>query len=239
MLSAWWYTNQSYFGKLPPSYFAAQRASSIGGTVPLHVDSIREQGVPIKEMKVTADPMIRAPLGIMSGAMALLQTSRTTTYGEPTLGATNAGIQSTMVARMSQLQMLGLPHQLKLDFPPKFSGQQYLAVRAWLMETWINLVTTENDMDFRYSNKLEQPFLTCQDFLLMTLAPNPHFWTFFIRMDWHSKRVATINLEEWNIHDNIQFRVCLQFLIDSFYQGALLLQHHYQYYLGSVSLQEH
>ena len=64
------------------------------------------------------------------------------------------------------------------------------------MKTWKKLVATENDIEFEYSDRLEQPFLACQGLFY-------DFQPFFVRAGLlstrtgsRSKRTAAKNMEE-------------------------------------------
>lgn len=64
------------------------------------------------------------------------------------------------------------------------------------MKTGKKLVTTKDDVIFRYFDRLEHPTPTYQDLSLTFSTQNPNFLPFFVRTDYYSKRTPTQNLEE-------------------------------------------
>ena len=64
------------------------------------------------------------------------------------------------------------------------------------MKTWKKLVATENDVEFKYSDKLERPVLACQGLFLLFSAVFRKNGALFNKNGLPFKRTATENLKE-------------------------------------------
>ena len=83
------------------------------------------------------------------------------------------------------------------------------------MKTWKKLVAVENDVEFEYSDRLERPVLLVKAYFY-------YFQPFFVRTGCVQKERLPKIWRNRTSHDSVPFHVCLQFLINLFYQGTCL-----------------